>query len=457
MPQHDIIIAGGGFAGIYAAWRLARDGAKVALVEAAPQIGGNLNARQWNGYWLDNGTHNFDMRTALGRAFFPDILGDDMLVFEDQQWATTNDSTWVPGFELPSFDDDTAFCDIALAELERLRHAPPRPAATSFAQHYRDRFGDALAQRVLPMMSKYIGSDPESFSHDAKGLLGMFSRVRLGSDDRMIALKSSDAFWDDRLGVSLGCGDARYIGRNVNKRYAFPARKGLSGFCEAAARRLGELGVDLYLGEPVGDLRDAGDHIEVSTSNHTLTGKHLFWSMPDTILARVLNLDVDLMKAAVPVGTAFFAFEVEADDILGPDYLHDYSAHRLPFRYNKAGVYSDQTKPDGKTYVTCEVPGHPATLKSVLSEDNVEKAWESMLDVGFLKEGAIRHDATQWSHPVAFTLPKVGWRTAHDRAQEMIAEVSDRISGIAFGYRGRLSFMTYHDTVLKERFDRAIA
>ena len=83
MPNYDIIIAGAGFAGIYSAWRLARAGKQLALVEAADYIGGNLQSRPWNGYWIDNGTHNFDIRTPIGEEFYYDILGENILVFED--------------------------------------------------------------------------------------------------------------------------------------------------------------------------------------------------------------------------------------------------------------------------------------------------------------------------------------------------------------------------------------
>ncbi|NRA99092.1 MAG: NAD(P)-binding protein [Rhodobacteraceae bacterium] len=457
MAERKMIIAGGGFAGIYAAWRLAREGYAVDLIEAAPTLGGNLNSREWNGYWLDNGTHNFDMRSDLGAAFYPDILGNDLLVFEDQQWATTNDKTWISGFELPDFTDEPEFAARALAELAALEHAAAGPPPETYADVLLAKFGPALAARLSPMVKKYTGADPAEISADAAGLLGMFSRVRLGTDDDMLALKRTSSFWDDRLGVSLYCGDADFIGLNANKIFAFPARKGLTGFCEAADRRLRALGVAIRTGAPVDGVEHIDGGIAVTVGEDRIEGRALFWSLPETHLMKIIGADVDLMSSAHPVGTAFFAFEVDQDAIVGPDYLHDYSGKRLPFRYNKAGVYGAQTKPDGRTYVTCEMPGHPKDLRDVITDDNAQAAWDALRDVGYLRADAVAHDRFGWSHPVAYTLPKTGWRDGYDAAQAAIQAASPNIHGIAFGYRGRLAFMRFFEDTLGDRLRGALA
>ena len=453
MQTYDTIVAGAGFAGIYTAWRLARAGQKVALVEAADFIGGNLQSREWNGFWIDNGTHNFDIRTPLGEEFYNDILGQDALIFEDQQWACTTDKTWTYGFELPDFGaDDPAFSAQALAELTALKSAQKGgPAPDRYIDFYHATYGAALTDRIRPMMRKYTGSDPEDFAIEAKGSMGMFSRPKLGSDDEMIALKSSDPFWDDRLGVSLHCGDERFIGKNVNKRFCYPAKKGLKGFCDAAQERLTELGIDIFLSSGVSGIVDTDQGVSVEAGDHVLAGRHMFWSLPEVVLAKVLKIDVDLMSSALPVGTCFFAFEVPEDSILGPDYLQDYSLERLPFRYNKQGVYGNQTKADGSTLVVAEVPCHPKDIATITTDENQRRAWEAMLDIGFLKAGTAYSAATYWGHPVAYTIPKVGWRGPYDAAQAQIAAHSKNIVGIEFGYRGRFNFMMFYDSKLQHR------
>ena len=452
MKHYDVLIAGAGFAGIYAAWRLARSGAKVALVEASAQIGGNLQSKRWKDWWVDNGTHNFDIRTPIGEDFYTDILGDNILIWDNQQWGCTTDRTWTMGFEMPDFGtDNPALAKAALADLAALKEAPEQPVPPHYLDWYRNTYGPTLTAAITPMLTKYTGADPTQFSSDARGALGMFSRPKLGTDEEMIALKESSRFWDDRVGVSLMSGDLRFAGKSVNNKFCYPARDALTGFCNAAQARLTAMGVDIFTSCGVSGIQDASDHVIVQAGERTFRAGRLFWSLPEVVLAKVLGIDVDLMSSAIPVGTAFFVFEVPASSIVGPDYLQDYSTARLPFRYNKVGVYSEQTRRDGTTIVTAEAPCHPARIREVATEANLARAWEAMLDVGYLKPGTTAGDAMVWGHPVAYTMPKAGWREPYEKAQAAFRDVSERIVGVEFGYRGRFNFMSFYENALESR------
>lgn len=452
MKHYDVLIAGAGFAGIYAAWRLTRSGVKVALVEASDKIGGNLQSKRWKDWWVDNGTHNFDIRTPTGEAFYTDILGDNMLVWDNQQWGCTTDRTWTMGFEMPDFGtDNPALAKAALADLAALKDATEKPVPKQYLDWYRNTYGPTLTEAITPMLAKYTGSDPAQFSSDARGALGMFSRPKLGTDAEMIALKESAHFWDARVGVSLLSGDARFAGKSVHNRFCYPARNALTGFCDAAQARLTAMGVDIFTSCGVSGIQDAPGHVIVRAGDHDFSAGRLFWSLPEMVLSKVLGIDVDLTSSAVPVGTCFFVFEVPESSIQGPDYLQDYSTARLPFRYNKVGVYSEQTRPDGTTIVTAEAPCHPAHIREVATEANLARAWEAFLDVGFLKPGTKASDAMVWGHPVAYTMPKAGWREPYDAAQARCREVSERIVGIDIGYRGRFNFMAVYDKTLEAR------
>ena len=65
----DVVVVGGGFAGIFAAWRLAHAGQSVVLVDKADHLGGTLWSRAWKDYFVDTGTHNFDLRGHPSKAF----------------------------------------------------------------------------------------------------------------------------------------------------------------------------------------------------------------------------------------------------------------------------------------------------------------------------------------------------------------------------------------------------
>ena len=55
----NVIIIGGGWAGLAAAVELSRRGIPVTVVEAAPQLGGRARGLAWNSRYIDNGQHLF--------------------------------------------------------------------------------------------------------------------------------------------------------------------------------------------------------------------------------------------------------------------------------------------------------------------------------------------------------------------------------------------------------------
>jgi len=450
MNNYDVVIVGGGFSGIYAAWRLAKFGCNIALIEANSEIGGLLNSLQWKDYWLDNGTHNFDMRTTSGKDFFSDILGDNIQTWDNHNWASTTDKTWTYGFEMPDYSEDhKSFSKQVLLDLNELNKKKLNLSKTKYyLKSYLDSHGPTLYSRQIEILKKYIGSDPKDLAVDARQSLSIFDRPKLGTDAEMVSLKTLDKFWDDRLGVTLFSGEDKFSGRNSSKNYCYPKKKGLKGFCLSAHRRLLELGVTILLDTPVKDISQNKSEIIVSSNNTQLKSKKLFWSLPEISLNKILGINVDLTKSVIPVGSCFFAFEVPKKAIKGPDYMHDFSEKRISFRYNKMGVYSAQTKLNGNTIIMAEVPSHPANMKKNLSKNMTKKVWRDICEVGFVSSLDSPIDSYSWGLPVAYTLPKVNWQKDYNKSKEIISSKLPNLHGIAYGYRGRNSFISYYDNLL---------
>jgi hypothetical protein len=456
MKNYDVIIVGAGFLGIYAAWRLAKCGCRVILLEANNFLGGNLNSRQWKNFWLDNGTHNFDMRTKLEEKFFLDILGKNIQVWTDHNWASTTDKTWTYGFEMPDFSKDAPILsNQALAELKYIKESS---YSALKPDHYSDALiqshGPVLSTATLPLVRKFTGSDPTKFSVDARQSLTIFDRPKLGTDSEMIALKKSDPFWDKRLGVSLLCGDKRFYGKSVTTKYCYPADQGLHGFCVSAQQRLVELGVSIKLGHSVTDIKKDGKGVTVKVNNASFSADNLFWSLPETGLNKILKTGIDLTQSFIPVGVCLFAFEVPKECIKGPDYLHDFHPDRATFRYNKMGVYSQQIQSNGNTVVMAEVPSHPADLSKKVTNNMTKIVWENVCNSGFVAPETQPIDSTCWGLPVAFTLPKVGWKEDFTKVQDIIKNTVPSLHSPAFESRGRSRYMSYYETHLHHQLQK---
>ena len=455
MNNYDVVIVGGGFAGIYAAWRLAKSGGKILLLEASGTIGGNLNSIKWKNYWLDNGTHELDMRTELGDDFFSDILGDNIQISDSLEYASTTDKSWTYGFEMPDYSiDDKGLCRNALDELKVLRDNSEDNQSTDYINDYRSSHGAALTAAVGRLARKYTGSDPEILSSDARKSLSIFDRPKLGTDADMAVLKLADTFWDNRLGVSKFCEVAKFTGEKAKQKVCYPRTGGLKSFCENAHRRLLELGVNICVGQSVNRIEAMGSGVAVFTSQTNFFGQKLFWSLPELTLNKIMNTGIDLMSNVTPVGNCFFAFEVPKDSISGPDYLNDFHPERLAFRYNRMGVYSTQVGSDGNTFVVAEVPAHPNNIKNLITAQTAKTVWENFCDTGFILDMGPPIDGISWGHPVAFTLPKIGWEPNYKRAQEMVQNSIPNLFGIALGFRGRSTFMSFYDSQLRHNLER---
>jgi squalene-associated FAD-dependent desaturase len=79
-----VVVVGGGFAGLAAAWALARGGARVTLCERRPFLGGRAYSFEdaATGDAIDNGPHAFMGAYAALRTFCDEIGAGDAIVFQ---------------------------------------------------------------------------------------------------------------------------------------------------------------------------------------------------------------------------------------------------------------------------------------------------------------------------------------------------------------------------------------
>lgn len=447
--MYDLVIVGGGFAGIYSAWNLAKAGLKIAIVDQASGLGGTMRSQEKLGYLVDIGTHNLDLRTIRDAEFYEDILGSNLSVLDDYEWGSTLLKAHTMGLEGPDFSQtNSALCRKALSEI--IAADPDLSQATGYLDFVRMKYGQTLFDLLKPMIEKFIGSKADTLDANAAKSLSPFSRVKLGSDSEMAALKGKSRRLDDALSVTLSHPDPRFQGKSVVKRYGYPAHGALLGFCNAVEARLRTLGVDLFLSHQVTALEATAGGAVVTADEAALKGRQVLWTLPDVGLARLLQLDLDLTSTFVPVGVAIHIFEVMQEEIVGPAYLHDFAPEHICFRYARQGCYSNQVTAEGKTFVIAEIPCHPKD--NARYAELKDEAWKDLIDVSFLSPHAhlYRHEVIQ--HPVAYTLPINGWEKTVSRANAQFATRLNNIIRIPYGHRGRDSFMQHFKTSLEPNF-----
>ena len=137
MAHRDAVVVGAGPAGLGAALMLARAGAAVTLVDAAPSPGGLCVTRRRDGFAYDLGGHIPFVRDDARLAWLRDLVGDD-LRWVDRPVACVRDGRIVRGRYLDQRPDRP----VALGE-------PDGTAAGELGRRFGPRFVDVAMRPYL--------------------------------------------------------------------------------------------------------------------------------------------------------------------------------------------------------------------------------------------------------------------------------------------------------------------
>lgn len=446
-------IVGGGFSGIYAAWRLAQDGAKVALLEGGEGLGGNLRSIHWNGYWIDFGVHNFDMRARHAESFFNTMLGDSVSLSNGFLFASALDRSWALGCEQPNFSADPDFCTRVIHELKLKQSSQmtDRIVGGSYQHYIQEKYGNILSTAMIPLIQKVVGHDLSRLDIAAKGSLKFLERPVLGSDSAMLHLKESSDYWNERIGISTLGMTLQMRDPQKTETVGYPVGKGMLTFCEKAQEKLAKNGVEIYLNATVNQLSTESEGALIGFDRGELMASKVFWSLPEIFLSKVLKIEDSFSKMNHVVGTCFFVFEVPSEAVCELDYLNDYAPQRSAFRYGNQGVYSQQIKANGNTFILAEVWSHPKDFSTKLTPQHADEVWGNILDVGFVNGISDYVSNYFFSAPVAFTVPSLGWIGAYKDYNAIVDTKFPNLLRIGSGFRGRNAFIEFYESDLRRR------
>jgi len=244
----DVVVVGGGFAGLAAATRLAEQGAKVLVLEARPHLGGR--ARSWidpvTGGVIDNGQHLLLGCCTEALRFLERIGTRPLLDFQ-----TRPDFPMVePGGRIGRL---------------RLPRGPAAMAALTALLRYpglgwSDRLG-----LLRPAWALFRGATAESV--DGETVAGWLARLGQGSESRRrlwdpltMAILNDDP---ERAAASgLAAVLRRVVASGVPGAAAGLSRVGLSDlYAEPAARWLRTRGSEVRIRAPVRRVLIAGDRV----------------------------------------------------------------------------------------------------------------------------------------------------------------------------------------------------
>lgn len=302
--SRELIVLGGGPAGLGAAMWAARTGHTVTLVEQAPFVGGAAASHTVGGLRVDVGSHR------LHPSIDPAILGDvQALLGEDLQRRPRHG-------RLRLADRWVAF---PLRGADLVRNLPPGfaaaaawDAATAWARHPRaDSFAEVVRAGLGPTMLRRF------YGPYARKIWGLEPDELTGAQARR------------RIGANSARGVLRRIlrSRAAEPPWFWYPREGFGQIAEALAGAARAAGADLRLDTPVLGVEITDDGVGIQTPDGPLRAGRLWSTIPLPALARMAQAPAAVLEAADRLR---FRSMVVVYLVLDTPRYSEFDAHYLP-------------------------------------------------------------------------------------------------------------------------------
>jgi protoporphyrinogen oxidase len=335
-----LVILGAGPAGVGAAFRAARAGHRVVVVERGQGPGGAAGSFELDGIRVDHGSHR--LHPATEPRVLADLRG---LLGEELQRRPRNGRIFLEG----------RWIRFPLRPADLARRLPPsfaagaardaatgwarRPRADTFAEVLRAGLGPTMCERFyFPYARKLWGLDPSELAGEQAR-----RRVTAGSAARLLA----------RVARGAGGGGG----------FFWYPRRGFGTISERLAEAAAAAGAELRFGAAVEkvSLVDRTRATVILAGGETVTAARVWSTIPLPVLARIAEPAPPAAVVAA-AGRLDFRAMLLVYLVLDGGRYSPYDAHYLPdpgtpvTRVSEPTNYRDGDDPPGRTVLCAELP-----------------------------------------------------------------------------------------------------
>jgi protoporphyrinogen oxidase len=345
MSSSDVVVLGAGPAGLAAAWRAARRGFSVTVLERAERVGGMSASFEVDGVRVDHGSHRLHPATPprlLGDL--ADLLGGDLQTRPRHGRLRLRDR-WV---------------SYPLRAGELLRALPPGMAAGIAADAATAPLRRARRDTYEEQVRAGLGPTVYDAIHGpfAEKLWGLPGAEIAGEQARRRV--SGNSTWKVAARVLRGGRTSR--GSEQGKTFLYP-RRGFGQICERLADAAVEAGADLRLGADVDGIAPTYEDVRV----HTRGGEQVdagiaFSTLPLPALGRLTTPGPPLQAIETAAGLRFRAMVLVYLVHAGGRWT-EYDAHYLPGRDTRVSRVSEPANyrdssddPSDRSVLCAEIP-----------------------------------------------------------------------------------------------------
>jgi oxygen-dependent protoporphyrinogen oxidase len=277
----DVIVIGGGIAGLSCAWRLAGRGKEVLVLEKLSRPGGNVSTEYAEGYRIERGPHTFMASASDIFSLAEDVGLSEQIV---PALPSARKRFIVRGGALHAVPTGPlSFLSSGLLTF--------RGKLALAGEPFRTRRGDP-GETAAEFFERRFGTEA------ARVLAGAFINGVYAGDPRQLSAPAAfPLFWrfEQESGGMIRCAMAHGRRRKAERRARGengPRRKGLFAFREGLGQLsdaiAGKLGARVRTGAEVLAIRREDDHYVLRTSSGELRSRRLVLAVPPAEAARLL-------------------------------------------------------------------------------------------------------------------------------------------------------------------------